>query len=388
MVQECLKVAEPVVEDCSPPTHLVNCCSSSLADSCWEVSSLSVAVGVGGRRGCASEWPSDKGEMRATGRRVSPRSWVRPGCWAVVEYRNDEWIHNRVFLCPLDAAHWVVLATDDNRYAESFNDITRAREMTGLGSYINDVDDVVTFAAAQKRAELQGLIRQYREETLGVVYGYGWVRSVDWEGAALKVPEDGMHTAARRRSLAPICWPTEIRDPRRQWLRARQASIVGSRRRDCWCRGHQERRHGGSHLHSGPCPRQRHSGSPPHQATTDGGPSRKASRRGWLFLMPSADKRVCKRDRLFHEMLPAPAGIEVGRAHAQCEACDRGLDQPNWELATHIVWKNDSNDALSAEERNDIEHFRHGAANSHVGAGDVKPLAEAVDASSVGSSCE
>ena len=71
------------------------------------------------------------------------------------------------------------------------------------------------------RAELQGLIRLHREESwrhrneLRLVYDDGWVRCLDWEGAGLEVPENGVLTAAHRRVVGswwPIHRPTEIVD--------------------------------------------------------------------------------------------------------------------------------------------------------------------------------
>ena len=76
--------------------------------------------------------------------------------------------------------------------------------------------------------------------------------------------------------------------------------------------------------------------------------------------------------------LSALAGVEV-LLRALCEPSDRGPDQPNCR-------EDDSNDTVSAKQRNDvlrekmdIERFWHGAANPCVGAGDV-PLAEAFEA--------
>ena len=58
------------------------------------------------------------------------RAWMCPGSRAVVEYADDRYSHERVFLFPIDKHRWVVTTADDDTYEEDMRSYTRVRKMT------------------------------------------------------------------------------------------------------------------------------------------------------------------------------------------------------------------------------------------------------------------
>ena len=73
------------------------------------------------------------------------RGWLQPGAKGVVEYPNDEWTHERLFLWPIDGRRWVVETGDGDVYDESLRKYSRLRRQTGKGDYPDDVRQIVAF---------------------------------------------------------------------------------------------------------------------------------------------------------------------------------------------------------------------------------------------------
>lgn len=117
---------------------------------------------------------------------------------------HDEWSHNRVFLLPMNATHWMVLMANDDRYVASFSSFSRVMRVT----------------SPLERAQLQGLMRENHEETRRQRTTSGWCMTTD--GSDVSTGKERFSRFLRMACLlllacepcsrAPIHRPNEIVD--------------------------------------------------------------------------------------------------------------------------------------------------------------------------------